>query len=91
MVPPPEFRTAQGYELQLGTNCVGPSLFTKLLTLVLVQTAAEEKPDAVRVVWVSSMGAERYSPEPGGIPMENLDYHEDKSSLYKYGVSKAGN
>jgi retinol dehydrogenase-12 len=35
MVPPQGSTTKQGYELQLGTNCVDPFLFTKLLTPLL--------------------------------------------------------
>ncbi|KAI8631670.1 retinol dehydrogenase 12 [Xylariaceae sp. FL1651] len=36
-------RTKQGYEVQLGTNALGPFLFTKLLTPVLLSTAREGK------------------------------------------------
>ena len=91
MFPPKGSKTAQGYELQLGTNNLGGFLFTKLLTPVLIETTKTEAPDTVRIVWVSSMGAELLSPKPGGIPIDNLDYHNDKSQEYKYGVSKAGN
>jgi retinol dehydrogenase 12 len=45
-------RTPQGYEIHLGTNNVGPFLFTKLLTPILVATAKKETPGAVRVVWL---------------------------------------
>ena len=41
MVPPAGSKTAQGYELQLGTNNVAPFLFTKLLTPLLVETAKQ--------------------------------------------------
>jgi retinol dehydrogenase 12 len=91
MTPPQGSKTAQNYELQLGTNNLGHFLFTKLITPVLIETAKAEAPNTVRVVWVSSVAAERFSPKSGGIPMGNLDYHEDKPALYKYGVSKAGN
>ncbi|KAH7370257.1 hypothetical protein BKA65DRAFT_561849 [Rhexocercosporidium sp. MPI-PUGE-AT-0058] len=90
MVPPHGSKTKQGYELQLGTNNVAPFLFTKLLTPVLLKSAKESAPGAVRVVWVSSSGAETLSPE-GGIDMGNLDYNVDKSTWNKYGISKAGN
>ena len=91
MTPPQGSKTAQGYELQLGTNNVGTFLFTKLLTPVMVATAKAEPPNTVRVVWVASSAAEAFSPAPGGVDMSNLDYHNDKSAAHKYGVSKAGN
>lgn len=39
MVPPAGSRTVQGYELQLGTNCLGSFLVTRLLQPLLVETA----------------------------------------------------
>lgn len=91
MMPPQGSTTKQGYELQLGTNCVAPFLFTKMLTPLLVQTAKTSPAGAVRVVWVSSSAAHLMSPK-GGVEMENLDYEKggDKSAMHKYGVSKAG-
>ena len=71
MVPPQGSKTKQGYELQLGTNNVGPFLFTKLLHPVLTKTAGTAPKNSVRVVWVSSNGAELLSPK-GGIDMNNL-------------------
>ncbi|KAH9203542.1 hypothetical protein DL95DRAFT_529610 [Leptodontidium sp. 2 PMI_412] len=90
MVPPQGSTTKQGYELQLGTNNVAPFLFTKLLTPILASTAKASPPGTVRVVWTSSSAAETFSPA-NGVDMANLDYKNDKSSLHKYGVSKAGN
>lgn len=90
MTPPQGSKTAQGYELQLGTNNLGHFLFTKLLTPILVKTAASAPAGSVRVVWVSSSAAELMSPK-NGIDMNNLDYKKDQSSWHKYGVSKAGN
>lgn len=89
MVPPQGSTTKQGYELQLGTNCLGHYAFTKLLTPLLVQTAKASEAGSVRVVWVSSsavMGA-----PTGGVDMANLDYRADKFAFQKYSVSKAGN
>ncbi|TEA12742.1 putative oxidoreductase [Colletotrichum sidae] len=91
MMPPQGSKTAQGYELQLGTNCVGPFLFTKLLTPTLVKTAKTAPEGSVRVVWVSSSAAEVLSPYPA-IEIENLDYSKrDRLKEFKYGISKAGN
>ncbi|KAH7200768.1 hypothetical protein BKA60DRAFT_174654 [Fusarium oxysporum] len=89
MVPPAGSVSTQGYELQLSTNCLGPFLFTKLLTPVLAQTAKSAPPGRTRVVWVSSSAAELLSPT-GGIEMDNLDYKKDRSQALKYGTSKAG-
>jgi retinol dehydrogenase-12 len=90
MIPPQGSKTTQGYELQLGTNCVGPFLFTKLLTPILLKTAKLKPPGSVRIVWTSSSVAETFSPK-GGIDMANLDYKNDQAAWHKYGVSKAGN
>lgn len=90
MTPPDGAKTAQGYELQLGTNCLGPFLFTKLLVPVLAETARTAQPNSVRVIWVSSSVGETLSPR-GGVEMDNLDYKRDKNSMQKYAVSKAGN
>ncbi|KAI5459708.1 hypothetical protein BGZ63DRAFT_415217 [Mariannaea sp. PMI_226] len=81
-------KSAQGYELQLGVNCVGPFLFTKFLTPTLASTAKRSAPNTVRVVWVSSSAVEGVSPK--GF-MDNLDYKTDKSSYHKYCISKIGN
>lgn len=90
MVPPQGSKTKQGYELQIGTNCLAPFLFTKLLTPTLIATAKTGPPGSVRIIWVSSSMAENMSPK-GGVEMDNLDYKKDKIVWHKYGVSKAGN
>ncbi|KAK7962101.1 uncharacterized protein PG986_002926 [Apiospora aurea] len=90
-------RTAQGYEKQLGVNCLGPFLFTKLLMPTLLATAADKSGSSththeVRVVFVSSFGAEMYH-EPGiGIDLDSLGYRDDppKPSIHRYGISKVG-
>jgi NAD(P)-dependent dehydrogenase (short-subunit alcohol dehydrogenase family) len=81
-------KTAQGYELQLGVNCLGPFLLTKLLSPTIVSTAKASPPDTVRVVWTASSAAEGTSPKGY---MDNLDYHKDEGSFKKYSVSKMGN
>lgn len=90
MVPPQGSTTKQGYELQLGTNCVGPFLFTKLLTPILVETAKKETTGSVRVIWVSSSAAHLGAPK-GGVDLQNLDYKKDLRKDQKYAISKAGN
>lgn len=93
MLPPVTMTaTTQGHDVQLGTNCVGPFLFTELLTPVLKATATPEVP--ARVVWVSSMATELYS-ETGGVDMANLvgkTYTKAPTDpMVLYGNSKAGN
>jgi retinol dehydrogenase-12 len=90
MIPPQGSLTKQGYDMQLGTNCVAPFLFTKLLTPILLQTAKTSPEGTVRVVWVSSSAAHLGSPT-GGVDMENLDYKKEKGVGEKYAVSKGGN
>ena len=90
MVPPQGSKTKQGYDLQLGTNNVAPFLFTKLLHPLLAKTAKTAPPDSVRIVWVSSDGAEYFSPK-GGVDLDNVDFKVDKSAWSKYGTTKAGN
>jgi NAD(P)-dependent dehydrogenase (short-subunit alcohol dehydrogenase family) len=55
MNTPPKSKTMQGHELQLGTNCLGPWLFTHHLLPVLQKTAAEAPKNSVRVTWAASL------------------------------------
>jgi retinol dehydrogenase 12 len=89
MLPPQGSETKQGYELQLGTNNIGPFLFTKLLTPLLIKTARTALANSVRVVWVSSLAAQ-LAPK-GGVGLDNLDYKKDEGAWTKYSISKAGN
>ncbi|OAQ61207.1 short-chain dehydrogenase protein [Pochonia chlamydosporia 170] len=90
MMPPPGSKTEQCHDLELGVNCLGPFLFTKLLTPILKKSAESAPKGSVRVVWVSSSAADAMSPS-GGVVLDNLDYKVDKNVYHKYGVSKAGN
>ncbi|KAL2015674.1 hypothetical protein VTK56DRAFT_5031 [Thermocarpiscus australiensis] len=62
MAVPPGI-TADGYEIQFGTNHMGHALLTKLLLPLLTQTAAGADAD-VRVVSLSSDG-HRFASKPG--------------------------
>lgn len=88
MVPPQGSKTAQGYELQLGTNNLAPFLFTNLLTPLLARTAEIAPKDSVRVVWVSS-SAVITAPKPP-IDFDNMDYRKEEGIWSKYSRSKAG-
>jgi len=93
MVPGGATKTAQGYELQYGTNILGPYLFTKHLLPILKKTAASSSEGSVRVCWAGSLGVDVGSPK-GGVMFE-----EDGSPKFKgqgggseeYAASKAAN
>ncbi|KAJ6440731.1 short-chain dehydrogenase protein [Purpureocillium lavendulum] len=84
--------TAQGHELQLGVNCIGPFALTKLLTPRLVAAARASPRDTVRVVWVSSSAAEGVRLSSPATFMETLlPRIGDASQLDQYSLSKLGN
>jgi len=56
MVPPIEQVTAQGYDLQFGTNVLGHFYFTKLLLPTLLTTAKTSPDGKTRVINTSSSG-----------------------------------
>ncbi|EJT78396.1 hypothetical protein GGTG_03497 [Gaeumannomyces tritici R3-111a-1] len=95
MASPAGSKTVQGYDLQLGTNNLGPFLFTKLLYPLLVSTVAaavagSEHASSTRVVWVSSNGAQSAPTPP--VDFGNIDYSiRDETPFNKYFRSKAGN
>lgn len=64
MTPPVGSKTEQGYELQWGTNVMGPWLFTHFLTPLLAKTAASSPAGSVRVTWAASL-ATMFSPKGG--------------------------
>ncbi|KAK0737827.1 short-chain dehydrogenase/reductase [Schizothecium vesticola] len=86
----PEGVTAEGYELQFGTNHVGHFLLTKLLLPLLEKTAAAAPDADVRIVILSSI-ASRIRPAVG------VDYATLKgtaptlSTYSRYGQSKIAN
>ncbi|KAI0549516.1 NAD(P)-binding protein [Xylaria curta] len=94
--PPQGSRTAQGWELRLGVNCLGTWLFTQLLTPTVVSTAKVSLPNSVRVVWVSSSAAEAVDPKKfvEGLPSNNQpaanDDYEHRGSFLVYSLSKLG-
>ncbi|EWC44314.1 hypothetical protein DRE_01140 [Drechslerella stenobrocha 248] len=68
---PTSWRTAQGWDVQLGTNVVGPFVLQRHLQNILVETAKIAPQDSVRVVFLSSI-ANHISPH-GGIDYTNLE------------------
>ena len=53
--PPPEQLTADGYDLTLGTNLLGPFYFTKLLLPMLIESAKDAPGGKVRIVNTASV------------------------------------
>ncbi|GKZ31479.1 hypothetical protein AbraIFM66950_012146 [Aspergillus brasiliensis] len=93
MTPPRDIKTAQGFDMQMGTNCLGPHLLYTFLRPILLSTA-EQKPNAsVRVTWAGSIAIDAISPKPGGIAFLN-DTDTPRADLdpeVMYGQSKVGN
>ncbi|ATY63609.1 short-chain dehydrogenase [Cordyceps militaris] len=92
MFPPADVASAQGHEMQMATNCLGPFLFTKLLTPLLVATAKKAPKDSVRVIWASSLANNLFSPS-GGIAFDAATGAPKKHGITQinYGQSKTGN
>lgn len=91
MASPPDMKTAQGYEQQLGVNVIGHFLLTKLLLPTMISTAEALKTDpaapknynVVRVVNTSSNG--HIGAPSGGF---NYDSPNNNSKWANYGQSK---
>ncbi|MCJ1317144.1 hypothetical protein MMC15_002466 [Xylographa vitiligo] len=87
--PPKGSVGAQGQELQLATNCLGPYLFTQLLVPTLIRTAQATNPGVVRVVWTSSIATDLGAPN-GGLDLADLDTPPSDPQK-NYTTSKTGN
>lgn len=78
--------TSDGYEVQFGSNYIGPALFTKLLLPTLLRTAEPAQAD-VRVVNLSSE-LYKQAPAQGLLLSQCTTPLEEISSLARYGHSK---
>ncbi|KAL1631525.1 short-chain alcohol dehydrogenase [Diplodia seriata] len=92
MFPPKGSKTEEGHDLQLGTNCLGPYLFTQLLLPLLRQTASTSPPGSVRVTWAASIAIDLLA------PLHGVDLDEQTGApkvlgtpQQNYGQSKTGN
>ncbi|KAF4965485.1 hypothetical protein FSARC_6718 [Fusarium sarcochroum] len=91
MTPPDGSKTKQGHELQMGTNCLGGYLMSRLLEDLLVSTARIAGMGTVRVVWLAStlqMGTPK-----GGLIWDEVKKEPKvvKDQVENYMMSKAGN
>ncbi|MCJ1391370.1 hypothetical protein MMC18_004234 [Xylographa bjoerkii] len=88
-LPPSGSVSAQGHELQLATNCLGPYLLTQLLLPIFLRTAEAANPATVRVIWTSSMIVDIAAPKSG---IDIADLTTPPTDPQKnYVTSKTGN
>ncbi|KAE9577791.1 putative oxidoreductase [Colletotrichum fructicola] len=88
--PPAGWVSAQGHEIQLATNCLGPYFLTKLLSPVLISTAsAAETNGSVRVLFTTSIATQLGAPD-GGIDVNKLLAPTNDQQV-NYALSKTGN
>jgi retinol dehydrogenase-12 len=84
-------KTAQGHEIQFGTNVLGHHLLVKLLKPTLIETASQSESDTVRIIFTSSF-AHYLIPNK---MIKNWDLSDEAAKLYNpdalYGRSKMGN
>ena len=90
MRPPEGSKSKQEYELQLGVNCIGTFLFTKLLTPLLVKTTKESVEGTVRVVWVSSAAIESRYAIKDEIDLDNQEYRRETPIMNKNEIHTTG-
>lgn len=84
----PPGKTAEGFEIQFGTNHIGHFLLTKLLLPTLIKTSEEPGAD-VRIINLSSEG-HRFAPS-GGIQFDQLEGPNNQGPWELYGQSKLAN
>lgn len=88
MQPANGSKTAQGYELQIGTNVLGHHLLLKFLHPYVAKAASTTFQP--RVVWLTS-SAHLAAPPNGGIDFESFHNADKCSGFDVYGQSKTGN
>lgn len=87
MNPPIGSKSKQGYELQLGTNVVGPYLLQKKLDPFFIGCDTDFK----RIVWLTS-SSHLTSPPSGGIQWDDINFiKNEQESALAYGQSKLAN
>ncbi|KAK6197498.1 short-chain alcohol dehydrogenase [Scheffersomyces amazonensis] len=90
MTPPPGSKTKQGYELQLGTNNLGPHLLQKYLDPIFIATSKTNKQGESRIIYTSASA--HFSAPLGGIHYADPNYYNTKATPFTiYGQSKAIN
>jgi NAD(P)-dependent dehydrogenase (short-subunit alcohol dehydrogenase family) len=85
MAPPRRLETAEGFELQFGTNVLGHFALTGLL-LPALQLAAAESALRPRIVTIASIAHKR-----GHINFDDLQYRQGYAPMKSYQQSKLAN
>ncbi|KAJ9297093.1 hypothetical protein DTO271G3_4854 [Paecilomyces variotii] len=88
--PPKGSISAQGHELQMATNCLGPYLLTRLLLPILQQTAREAPSASVRVIWTSSIVVDLSTPKDIPSFLDEIE-HPPPDQQRNYLNTKLGN
>lgn len=91
MYPPKGSTSAQGHDLQVGTNCLGSYLLYQLLLPLLTKTAASSPIGTVRVAWAASVAVHVAAPKPDGMVIEESGCPQDQGVTDNYGQTKVGN
>jgi NAD(P)-dependent dehydrogenase (short-subunit alcohol dehydrogenase family) len=93
MYPPQGSTDAQGNELQVGTNCLGPYLLYQLLLPVLTRTASTSPSSehSVRVIWAASIAIHVATPHPEGVILDGDGRPTDQGVKANYAQTKVGN
>ncbi|KAI1474574.1 NAD(P)-binding protein [Daldinia eschscholtzii] len=91
MYPPEGSVDAQGHDLQVGTNCLGPYLLYQLLLPLLTKTASTSPTASVRVSWAASVAVHVRSPQPQGMILNDDGSPTDQGVKLNYGQTKVGN
>ncbi|KAI1384972.1 NAD(P)-binding protein [Hypoxylon trugodes] len=91
MYPPEGSTDAQGHDLQVGTNCLGPYLLYQLLLPTLTRTASSSPTASVRVAWAASVGVHVASPQPHGVVIDDDGKPTDQGVKPNYSQTKVGN
>ena len=82
----PQWKTEDGFDMQMGTNHFGHFLFTELV-LPLVHKSAQSGHHP-RIVIVSSMAHEMAT---NGLSFDNINFEKDFKTMKVYGESKLAN
>lgn len=88
-LPPTGSVTQDGHDLTMGTNCLGPFLFTQLVLPCLKAAAVDKPPATVRVVWSSSIIVDLAASKGGFSPNDLSPL--SKNTQWLYTLSKIGN
>ncbi|MCJ1312187.1 hypothetical protein MMC25_005861 [Agyrium rufum] len=90
MKPPTGSKTVQGYDLELGTNCLAPFLLTRHLRSILqaTQDRDSQHPGSVRVLWITSL-MDLGTPQ-GGVQFDGDGNPKQLKSMDNYMQSKGG-